>query len=214
MRAKKTETLLRREQIIEATLDAIGAEGVHNLSITGIAERVGIVPSALYRHFEGKDEVLDAVLDFIGARLLSNVRAVRSESSSAIQRLKSLLIRHACLLQENKAIPNIVFSDGIYAGNSARKKKVHDIITAYLKEIERIIAEGVQEGSIHKDISPGTGAMLFLGLLMPAAILGNVLGSDIDVITHAEKSWPIFERSIVSDGRMVAIDTGEAHEDA
>jgi len=214
VRARKTNTSLRKEQIIEAALAAIAAEGVHALSIAGIAERVGIVPSALYRHFRGKDEVLDAILDFIGARLLGNVKAARGESTAALQRLKSLLIRHACLLQENKAIPKIVFSDGIYADHPDRKKKVHDIITVYLEEIERIIHEGVQEGSINKNISPGTGAMFFLGSLMPAAILGNVLGDDIDILAHSKEAWLIFERSIVVDKRILKdIDGGKANED-
>jgi len=59
MRAQKTETEVRQEQIIEAALELIGAEGVGALNIAGIAEQVGIVPSALYRHFKSKDVVLD-----------------------------------------------------------------------------------------------------------------------------------------------------------
>lgn len=216
MRATKTETSLRREQILEAALDLIGAEGVHHLSITAMAGRVGIVPSAIYRHFGGKDEVLDAVLDCIGKRLSENVRKARKESLSAPQRLRSLLMRHAYLLRENRAIPNVLFSDGLYAGHPARKKRVHDIVTGYLEEIERIFEEGVREGSIHPDISPGTGATLFLGALMPAAVLGNVVGIDIDVVAHAEKTWPILERSIVVDrpaagSRIISrIDNGES----
>jgi len=65
MRAQKTETGARQGQIIEAALELIDAEGVSALSIVGIAERVGIVPSALYRHFKSKEDVLDAVLESV-----------------------------------------------------------------------------------------------------------------------------------------------------
>lgn len=48
---------------MQVALDLISVEGVPSLSIVGIAERVGIVPSALYRHFKSKDHVLDGVLE-------------------------------------------------------------------------------------------------------------------------------------------------------
>ena len=61
MRAPKVNTEIRQEQIAEAAIELIAAEGVNSLSIAGIAERVGIVPSAFYRHYKSKDEVLDAI---------------------------------------------------------------------------------------------------------------------------------------------------------
>ena len=43
MRAQKTQTEIRKEQILRAALEMIAEKGVYALSITGIAERVGIV---------------------------------------------------------------------------------------------------------------------------------------------------------------------------
>ena len=80
MRAPKINTEIRQEQIAEAAIELIAAEGVNSLSIAGIAERVGIVPSAFYRHYKSKDEVLDAILDQLRIKLLGNVTAVRKES--------------------------------------------------------------------------------------------------------------------------------------
>ena len=132
MRAQKTNTDIRQEQIVEAALELIGENGVYALSISGIAERVGIVPSALYRHFKSKDDVLDAILELLRKRLMGNVERVREESSEAMQRLKLILNRHARMLSENRAIPFVVFSDGIYTGHSERKAMVARIIMIYL----------------------------------------------------------------------------------
>ncbi len=213
MRAQKTETELRKEQIIEAALELISAEGVSGLSIAGIAGQVGIVPSALYRHFKGKDEVLDGVVEFIKRRLLTNVEEVRSEVFPAPQRLRSILMRHARLLNENRAIPQFVFSDGFYSGNPRRKARVAESIMAYLNKIEEIIEEGRQEGTIRKDIVPGTTSLLFLGMIMPAAVLGKVCEGGFDMIAHAENAWPVFERCIAVDAQTAMdSDNGEDHE--
>ena len=196
MRAQKTETEARQEQIVEAALELIGAEGVNALSIAGIAERVGIVPSALYRHFRGKDDVLDAVLELLKARLLDNVTQVRRETSGALPRLRSLLMRQVSTLSANRAIPLVVFSDGIYTGHPERKAQVAQTITSYLGEIQRIVEEGIEEGSIDERVVPATASLLFLGMILPAAVLWNVSGGNLDMREHVENAWPIFVRGL------------------
>lgn len=196
MRAQKTETELRQEQIVEAALELIGAEGFYALSITKIAERVGIVPSALYRHFKSKDDVLDGVLDLLKKRLLSNVKHVRKQTPDALQRLRLLLMKQAHMLSENRAIPHVVFSDGIYTGHPDRKAKVAEIMTSYLKQIQKIIEEGKQNGTIRQDVVPSTASVMFLGMILPAVVLWNVSEGVFDMIAHTKNAWPAFVRCI------------------
>jgi len=196
VRARKTETELRQEQIVEAALELIGTEGFYALSITKIAERVGIVPSALYRHFKSKDDVLDGVLELIKKRLLSNVKHVREQTPDALQRLRLLLMKQAHMLSENRAIPHVVFSDGIYTGHPDRKAKVAETITSYLKQIQKIIEEGKQNGTIRQDVVPSTASVMFLGMILPAVVLWNVSEGVFDMIAHTEKAWPAFVRCI------------------
>lgn len=198
MRARKTESEFRQQQIVRAALELISAEGVSALNIAGIAERVGIVPSALYRHFKSKDEVLDAVLDSIERRLADNVSRVGEETKGALPRLHSLLLRHARMLSENRAIPQVVFSDGVYTGRPERKAKVAGIILNYLKKIEEIVRDGQGEGGIREDLDPATASLMFLGLILPAAVLGSVTEGRFDTIAHAEQAWPVFVRSIAT----------------
>jgi AcrR family transcriptional regulator len=196
MSARKTDTEKRQEQITQAALDLINDQGVSGLNIAGIARRVGIVPSALYRHFASKDAVLDAVLDLIRKRLLENVTHVRRNTPVPLKQLKLLFARHIAMLSENRAIPHVVFSDAVYNGQPDRKAKVAQIITTYLKEIETIIESGRQDGTIQKEMVPATAAVMFLGMIMPAAVLWNVSEGNFDMAAHISTAWPAYERSI------------------
>lgn len=196
MSARKTDTEKRQEQITQAALDLINDQGVSGLNIAGIARRVGIVPSALYRHFASKDAVLDAVLDLIRKRLLENVTHVRRNTPVPLKQLKLLFARHIAMLSENRAIPHVVFSDAVYNGQPDRKAKVAQIITTYLKEIETIIESGRQDSTIQKEMVPATAAVMFLGMIMPAAVLWNVSEGNFDMDSHINTVWPAYERSI------------------
>lgn len=69
MPAKKEQTAVRREQILRAALALTDEVGVERLSMRSVAERVSLSPMALYRHFAGKAEILDALV----GRVLSGV---------------------------------------------------------------------------------------------------------------------------------------------
>jgi AcrR family transcriptional regulator len=196
MSAPKTQTLERQEQIVQAALELMNDCGVTGLSIAGIAEKVGIVPSALYRHFTSKDAVLDAVLDLIRDRLLDNVAHAREKTPVPLKQLNLLFTRHIAMLSENRAIPHVVFSDAVYNGQPDRKAKVAQIITSYLKEIEFIIESGRQDGTIRKSVIPATAAVMFLGMILPAAVLWNVSEGTFDMAAHISTAWPAYERSI------------------
>lgn len=192
MRAKKTQTGIRRDQIVGAALEEIGEHGVSALSISGIAERVGIVPSAIYRHFEGKDAVLEAILEHLNQRLMGNVSRARKEESGSCERLRLLMALHLKMFREFKAIPYILFSDGMYAGHPERRQKIFSIMESYLKKVKEIIAEGIQERAIRPDVDPQTASMMFLGVIVPGAILWHMSAGRFDVSGHAEKAWPAF----------------------
>jgi AcrR family transcriptional regulator len=198
MRAPKRDTETRQEQLAEAALNMIAAEGIKALSIAGIAERVGVVPSAFYRHYKSKDEVLDAILNQLRNKLLGNVAAVREETNEAIERLKRLMERHVSLLAENQVIPQVVFSDSFYAGHTERKNKVKEIVSTYLREVQRIVKEGQKDGTLSAVNSPETVAVMFLGIILPTAVIRNVSGGKFNVKRHLEKAWPIFKRGITA----------------
>jgi AcrR family transcriptional regulator len=54
---------LSREQIAEAALETIDAEGLEMLTMQRLAERVGVGTMTLYGYFRSKDELLQAVVD-------------------------------------------------------------------------------------------------------------------------------------------------------
>ena len=196
MRAQKVGTEIRKEQIVQAALDLIGTHGVEALSIGSVAERVGLVPSGIYRHFKSKDDLLYATLDLIGKKLLSNVTQVCGETSDSLERLRKLLTLEIRLLVENQAIPHVVFSESIFTGSLDRKARVRAIITAYFQEVEKIVLDGQRKGRVRKDVDPLTVVLMFKGMVLPAVVLWKVTGGSVDLIRHAEAVWELFRLAV------------------
>ena len=52
-----------RERILDAALEIFSRDGYAGTNIKDIADSVGIVKSALYRHFDSKEDIFNAVLE-------------------------------------------------------------------------------------------------------------------------------------------------------
>jgi AcrR family transcriptional regulator len=199
-RAPRTKTKIRQEQIAQAALELVTRHGLRRLNVAGLARQVGVVPSALYRHYQSKEEVLEAVLDLISRRLLENVQAVRQESADPLECLHRLLSRHVQLIRDNVLIPRVTFSEEIFSGHPRRRQRVHQIILGYLKKVQELIREGQCQGRIRSDLAPDTGSVMFPGLVQPAVILWLMSNGSFDVAAHAEEAWRLFSGMLQAGG--------------
>ena len=58
----------RKEEIILATLELASKKGLGNVSMSMIAERIGIKKPSLYNHFASKDELVQEMYEFLRER--------------------------------------------------------------------------------------------------------------------------------------------------
>jgi AcrR family transcriptional regulator len=57
--------MTRKEEIIYATLELAAESGMKGVSMSQIAEKVGIKAPSLYNHFKSKDEIIKAMYSFL-----------------------------------------------------------------------------------------------------------------------------------------------------
>lgn len=72
---RKGRQRLDRDTIIQAALDLTSEPGVRTLSVRDLGQRLGADPTAIYRHFRNKDELVNGLLDHLNARAVAGVGA-------------------------------------------------------------------------------------------------------------------------------------------
>src|SRR3990172_1392082 len=194
--AKKQSREVRREQIAGAALELLARQGSRRLSVGAVARRIGVVPSAVYRHFRGKEEILSAAVGRMGDRLLENVLKAGSAEENAVERLQRILGFHVKTIREGYAGPRILFSEGISGGGANHREEVYRVIRRYLDRVAEVIRQGQRRGGIPGGIDPAAAAVNFIGLIQPAATLWYFSDGKFDVTRHAERSFALFADSI------------------
>lgn len=77
---------LDADKVLSAARVVLREDGMAGLSMRAVARRLGVAPNALYSYVQGKDELVDAVLDDVLAEVqLPSDSAVASDPLSAVR---------------------------------------------------------------------------------------------------------------------------------
>lgn len=198
MALEKLKTETRQRQILEAAIALIAAQGVRRLRVTSLARRVGLAPSALYRHFRGKQQIVEAAMQRVQRQTLENLREVCSTTTSALERLKFLLTRVIKMTRELQAMPQMVFAGAMCGGRPQHTLQADGFFKGVLAAIEAVVREGQERGEIRTDLNATSLAVMFWGMLPPAVILWRISGGEFDVTRYAENAWKLYSESLQS----------------
>jgi AcrR family transcriptional regulator len=86
-----SRTRLNRDRVLQAAVALADGAGLDGFSMRGLAQELGVVPMALYKHVANKDELLDGMVDIVFGEM---------DSPSAGDEWRSALRRRAVSARE------------------------------------------------------------------------------------------------------------------
>jgi AcrR family transcriptional regulator len=134
------------EEIMEATYRALREHGYADLTIKRIAAEYGKSTAAVHYHYDTKEELLAAFLDYILNRFVASIREV--ETTDPEQRLTLLLDKLLVAPQENPDLSVALLemrSQAPYNEAFAERFRQNDEYVRYL--VKAVINHGIDEGA-------------------------------------------------------------------
>src|SRR5688572_15123230 len=139
--ARPSNTLQRREEIVDGLLRAMATHGYEGASIVAIAKAAGLAPGLVHYHFDTKAEVLLALVE----RLVRQVRA-RYQARPG-DRLDAFIDAHLALGPD--ADPRAVAAWSIVGAEALRQPDVRRLyraaLASTLKELKRLVRQRLRE---------------------------------------------------------------------
>lgn len=158
---KSTEQ--RRAEIAAAALKIIGEQGVQGATMARIAETVGISGPALYKHYGGRSEILEAAMDLLLQRVIAWVDS--ATCPNALDRLRELGTRHAATMASDyEGVVAPLFEFAASGPRSHLSAQLALRQRAVLQKFIEIVREGQRQGDIRKDIDIDAVSWRLMGL--------------------------------------------------
>ena len=171
-----------RQHIIQQAATLFNQRGYTGLSISDVMECTGLKKGGIYRHFQSKEQLALAAFDYAQQQSTSRlVEAVAAETDAIQQLLAFITTFHA--LSVHPPVPGgcpivntIIDSDD---GDPALRERVVAVVTEWEQLIARIVADGVAQASIRRDVDPQAVATLIIATLEGGILLAQAHRSSV-----------------------------------
>ena len=153
----------RQSEIIHAAIKLIGEGGIQALTIKNLSAEIGVVESALYRHFKSKTDVINALLDYLESIMVSHFGGVKEMNAGPLEKIENLIQGQLKLFADTPSYAIVILSDGLYKNNKVLYDKLFNIMKSSKSTFVGIIEEGQKAGVIRNDVASDHIAFIIMG---------------------------------------------------
>ena len=136
-----------KRRIFNTAVEIFAKKGYDNASVEEITAIAGVAKGSLYYHFPKKEDIFDMLLEE-GLKLLkNNIEIKTKECSSALEKLKAIILVQIKVTVKYEDFLNVVFSQ--IWGEDIKNVKCKKAVFTYIKIIEKVIKEGIENGEFY-----------------------------------------------------------------
>ncbi len=147
-----TEISSRQLEIIEAAGKLLTHSGVSGLTIKNLAKEMDFSESALYRHFESKEEIIVALLNYLASNMEERLSRVYQATDTPEEKIRKLFGSHMDFFKKNAHFVVAVFSDGLMEESEKINQAITSIMKVNVKHLMPILQEGQKKLVFTNDI--------------------------------------------------------------
>lgn len=142
-----TTTISERQfEIIEAAGKILSASGVSSLTIKNLAKAMKFSESAIYRHFDSKEEIVVAMLGYLAENMDGRLNKVISAQKNPKENLEAIFLDQFAFFSKNPHFVVAVFSDGLMEASEKINAAILRIMQVKMKHLMPVVMQGQQQG--------------------------------------------------------------------
>ena len=192
--ARQARAEMTRGKIIDAAVDLFEAVGYGDTDLTAIIKRAGVTKGAFYYHFEGKDQVANAIIDEGKVRLQQAFVNADRFSSSALQCLVVATFEVARLMRTDRlvGIGNLLAQSLSQIGDAGTRAYV-DFTAVFIDHAKSAAAQG----DLRTDVVPEEAGEAIWVAVLGCHLLSDAIGDDL--FARLARAWRVLIVGVVAE---------------
>ena len=152
----------RRHEILQTVAQMLENPAGEKVTTAALAKRLGVSEAALYRHFKGKAEMYDGLIEFIEQTLFALINRITGEEKSGVRQVEGIISVLLGFAQKNRGMTRVLIGDVLVNEDERlqlRINQLHDRIESTLKQALRFGATQ-QEVDADADITAQANVLM------------------------------------------------------
>lgn len=196
----------RRLATVEAVVTLAANHNPSEITTTAIAQEMGLTQGAVFRHFATKDTILQAVMKWVTAGLMSRLDNAIKKTSSPILALEALFLAHVEFVAAHPGVPRILLSELQRSEASTPKRIVQAFLRRYGERVSQLLTDAKERGELHAELDTEAAAILFVGTIQGLVLQGLLAGDVTRIRQDAPRVFAIYRRGIKAAPAEAAVE--------
>jgi AcrR family transcriptional regulator len=154
--------LATRARILAAAQHRFEAFGYRRTGMAEIAREAGVAAGTLYRYFENKEQLFEAVLDALNERWLARAREAVAEPGSGLERIARLGTASVEIYRERSLLNAVLQRDAEMVFKPMVEEQRRRVLGQTVRLMADVIRDGIADGTIRAVDPEKTARILFL----------------------------------------------------
>jgi len=186
------------EEVLRATYSALREHGYADLTIKRIADEYGKSTAAVHYHYDTKEELLAAFLDYVLQQFVDTIHEV--ETTDPDERLTLLLDQLLVELEDHLDLLVAILemrSQAPYKETFSQRFEQNDEYVRYM--LRTVIADGIRQGVFDDGVDAEHAARALMTIVDGARTRAVVL-DDPDALATARRTAEEYVESVLKSG--------------
>ncbi len=131
----------RKQQILETLAKMLGSPKREKITTAALAAKLEVSEAALYRHFAGKAQMFEGLIEFIEQSLFSLINKISSEEQEGLKQVRRILTILLLFAEKNPGMTRVLIGDALVNEDDrlqVRINQLFDRVESTLKQSLRI----------------------------------------------------------------------------
>ena len=171
----------RQTEIIEAASELLTRNGLGGLTIKNLAKEMRFSESAIYRHFESKEEIIVTMLHYLDDNMKQRLSLALAGVVHPEEKLKALFANQFAFFSEHPNFIVIVLSEGLLENTALIHAALLKVMLTKKSFVLPILEEGQQLGLFKDSLSTEFLAHTVMGIFRLFMLQWRISGFQFDL---------------------------------
>lgn len=184
----------RRELTVKTVIELSAGDDPATITTGDIAKHMRVTQGALFRHFPSKDAIWEAVIGWVGERVMQRLDAAAksAEADGPLAALEAMFHAHIAFIVEHPGVPRLMMGQLQHARPTPARRLVRSLLFLYRERVELLLSQAQADGELRQGLDIEAAATQFIGTIQGLVMQSLMIGNMRHVARQAQGAFDLY----------------------
>ena len=152
----------RKTQILQTLAQMLENPASEKVTTASLAARLEFSEAALYRHFSGKAQMFEGLIEFVEQTLFALINKITTEEKSGTLQVEAIVGVLLGFAQKNPGMTRVLIGDALVHEDERLQARINQL----LDRLEAALKQAIRFGVTHQELAAETDAAACANLIL------------------------------------------------